>query len=107
MRQEMLLRENESLDYVIVLPSGRHDIGVSFGDPECKVMFRVARAKAPNEPVFVNRMYEWLSISHPNEREIIRKQLLAEYGVDPESDEVGGVFKPLTEDDLARATSCH
>ena len=51
MRQEQLLKENPSCDYVKVLPSGRHDIGVSLGYPHFKLCFRVARANAPNEPV--------------------------------------------------------
>jgi len=103
-RQDELLKENPNLHYVIDLPSGKHNIGVFLGDPDCALLFRIARSKAPNEKGCVSRMYEWLSISHPKEKEIIRKQLLAEYGVDPESDEARtGPVSEITEMDLRKA----
>ena len=45
-----------------------------------------------------------MAISHPNEKGIIRKQLRAEYGVDPESDELrNDTVGQLTSEDWLHA----
>ena len=50
-------------------------------------------------------MYEWISLSLPNQKEIIRKQLLAEYGVDPESDEArNGTIHEVAQGYLVKAS---
>lgn len=84
--QDDFLLSNPHIDYRIVLPSGSQDVGVVFPHPMGKHMFSMWRSLAP-EPPYVNRMYDMLIESQPNRKGIIRKQLMAEYGVDPISDE--------------------
>ncbi|CAB9498505.1 expressed unknown protein [Seminavis robusta] len=84
-KQNELLQKNPGFDYVIVLPEGKHDMGVQLGIPDIKAAFGCLRSQAPQDPQCVSTMYKFLHATHPLHKEIIRKQLLAEYGVDPET----------------------
>ncbi|KAL7534338.1 hypothetical protein ACHAWF_004802 [Thalassiosira exigua] len=84
--QDEYLQSNPDIDYRIVLPSGSQDVGVIFPHPMGKSMFKMWRAQAPEAP-YVHRMYEMLVENNPGRKDIIRKQLQAEYRVDPLSAE--------------------
>ena len=84
--QDQFLQSNPQIDYRLVLPSGSQDVGVMFSHPMGKCNFKIWRSMAP-EPPYVHRMYELLAESQPSRTKLIRKQLRAEYGVDPLSDE--------------------
>jgi hypothetical protein len=81
--QERLLAENPGMDYVTVLPSGNQDVGVQLTNSMGKLCFQMMRQKAPGSPKAVCGMYDMLIGEQPDLKEIIRKQLQAEYGVDP------------------------
>lgn len=84
--QDDFLQSNPNIDYRIVLPTGSQDVGVVFAHPMGKLMFRMWRQSAPKPP-FVHRMYGMLVENHPDKKQLIRRQLMDEYGVDPISDE--------------------
>lgn len=104
--QEKLLETNPGVDYVIVLPTGSQDVGVQLSNPMGQLMFRAMRQKAPTSPYAVYRMYEFLVSTHEHVKDILRKQLQAEYGVDPLSDEAMNAPRDnITEDEIATITS--
>lgn len=84
--QDRLLAENPQVNYVIVMPSGKMDVGFALPHPMGKFMFSMYRKKAPTMPAAVYQMYKWLVDTHPKLKANIRKQLTAEYGIDPLSD---------------------
>lgn len=48
-----------------------------------KLTFKMWRASAKTDATAVARIYEYLAENYPQLKKIIRKQLIAEYGVDP------------------------
>lgn len=96
--QDDFLRSNPHIDYRIVLPTGSQDAGVVFPHPMGKSMFRMWRQNAPQHP-FVYRMYEMLVENHPDKKQLIRRQLKDEYGVDPISDEAKQASEPIPTDE--------
>eukprot|EP00593_Proboscia_inermis_P007309 CAMPEP_0171318644 /NCGR_PEP_ID=MMETSP0816-20121228/90039_1 /TAXON_ID=420281 /ORGANISM="Proboscia inermis, Strain CCAP1064/1" /LENGTH=87 /DNA_ID=CAMNT_0011813365 /DNA_START=106 /DNA_END=369 /DNA_ORIENTATION=- len=68
------------------MPDGNKDFGVQMDHPMGKMMFNFLRQMAPNTPAAVYRMYGFLKSIHPGMKDIIRGQLMAEYGIDPLSD---------------------
>ena len=59
-----------------------------------KTMFKMWRSKAP-EPPFVNQIYGMLTENHPDRKDLIRKQLKDEYGVDPIRDATKRMSEPV------------
>ena len=81
--QEQQLAQNPGIDYVIILPSANKDVGVQLINPMGKLSFQGMREKAVGSPMAVHSMYNLLVGNYPELKEVIRKQLQAEYGVDP------------------------
>lgn len=85
-RQNQLLEQNPHCDYFLVPPTGEMDIGVRF-HPEQSVVFQMIRSNAAHDPRYIRSMYFALASTYSGQKELIRNQLLAEYGVDPEPDD--------------------
>jgi len=102
-RQNKFLAENPTFDYRIVLPTGDQDFGVCLDNPMGKVMFRLFRSKAGEGSAnAVFRMYDFLIGRNADLKGVIRRQLHAEYGVDPLSDEAkNGESIPPSREEIA------
>jgi len=86
LQQDRRLCENPNFDYIIHVSKNK-DVGVRISDEEMpQTFFRLFRLMAPNKPGAVNCMYDLLKNVVPQYSNVIRKQLMAEYGVDPLSD---------------------
>jgi len=85
LQQDRHLMNNPGYEYVILLPDHKM-LGVQIENEMSKTIFKLFRLMAPNKPGAVNCLYTLLSTMHPDLSEKIRKQLMAEYGVDPTSD---------------------
>ena len=104
LKQDYLLADNPGVEYVIVMPSGNKDTGVQMGHPMGKAMFKFCRKMAPTTPAAVYRMYDILANSHPGLENVVQKQLMAEYGVDPLSDVAkNGKMPEMAKEDIAQA----
>jgi hypothetical protein len=82
---------------------------VKIPHPMGKMLFYTSRQKAPESPPAVHRMYEFLIGSHPDLKGVIRKQLRAEYGVDPLSAEARRTAHDgdlISGDDVRKAMTC-
>ena len=85
-RQDKLLAENPSVDYVIVTGAkAANDFGHAFQDPMGAVFFRVLRSKAAQGCTYsACKMFDQLKASlAPKNQKLVRRQIEAEYGVDP------------------------
>jgi hypothetical protein len=85
--QDKLLASNPGVAYIVVMPSGNDDMGLNLPFPRLNQMFKSLRAMAPSSPNAVSRMYSMLADDNPDLKDIIRRQLQAEYGLDPLSRE--------------------
>jgi hypothetical protein len=83
LEQDRLLETHPGVDYVIVLPTGNQNCGVCLEHPLAKLTFSILREQAPKSTSAVQNMYRTLVDSNPRLESVIRKQLQAEYGVDP------------------------
>ena len=103
-RQNKFLTENPTFDYRIVLPTGDQDFGVCLDNPMGKVTFRLFRSKAGEGSAnAVFRMYDFLIARNADLKGVIRRQLHAEYGVDPLSDEAkNGESTPPSREEIAK-----
>jgi hypothetical protein len=81
--QDKLLAENPSVDYVIVTEAGaKRDHGHKFTNPMGAMLFKVLRIKAAQGcKRSVHMMFEQLQAGRNST--MVRRQLQAEYGVDP------------------------
>jgi hypothetical protein len=83
--QDTRLNQTPQVDYVLVLDRGDKDVGVCFSDLMGKLMFRILRQKAGEGSLYaVYRMYYFLeSQVSSQQKNLLRRQLEAEYGIDP------------------------
>lgn len=86
LEQDRRLEGNEA-DYVIVLPTGNQDCGVFLSNGMGSLMFKALREKAASGSLHaVWQIYDFLLHAYADMKDITRKQLQNEYGVDPLSD---------------------